>query len=106
MRRNIHVVPLSGGLDSRIILGGLLKKGLKDSIITITFGTPGTLDYDIGIHIAKQLGIYYEALDLTKVCYDEKSLQCAAMEGGLWTWHRLLGRACGSWPLRDCAFVQ
>ena len=43
-----HIVPLSGGLDSRAILGGLLDAGLKDQITTVTFGTLGTWDYDIG----------------------------------------------------------
>ena len=43
----IQVVPLSGGKDSRLILGALLKLGLRKNIVAITFGTPGTLDYEI-----------------------------------------------------------
>lgn len=58
---------LSGGLDSRAILGGLISAGLKDSIVTVTFGTPGTYDFDIGKKIATELGIKHELIDLTSV---------------------------------------
>ena len=53
----MHIVPLSGGLDSRAILGGLLNAGLKKQITTVTFGTPGTLDYEIGSYVAKRIGL-------------------------------------------------
>lgn len=62
-----HVVPLSGGLDSRAILAELLDRGLRKNIITVTFGTPGTLDYEIGAYVARKARVYHENIDLTKV---------------------------------------
>lgn len=61
-----HIVPLTAGFDSRSILGGLLNAGLKDQITTVTYGTPGTWDYDIGAYVAKQMGVRHEAIDLTQ----------------------------------------
>ncbi len=61
-----HIVPLSGGLDSRAILGGLLDAGLKDQITTVTFGTSGTWDYDIGSYVARQMDVRHVAIDLTQ----------------------------------------
>ena len=60
-----HIVPLSGGLDSRAILAGLLDRGLKDQIIATTYGTPGTYDYDIGCRVAKKIGVKHKAFDLS-----------------------------------------
>lgn len=53
----VHVVPLSGGLDSRMILGCLLRRLTTSEIQTFTFGTPGTYDFEIGRHIARTLGL-------------------------------------------------
>ena len=36
-----HVIPLSGGLDSRLLLGRLLEEGFRDRIHAVTFGVPG-----------------------------------------------------------------
>lgn len=51
-----HLVPLSGGLDSRAILATLLEFVEADKISTYTFGTPGTYDYEIGKLVAKKAG--------------------------------------------------
>lgn len=40
-----HIVPLSGGLDSRAVLAGLIGAGLRDRITTATFGISGTYDF-------------------------------------------------------------
>ncbi len=69
-----HIIPLSGGLDSRAILGGLIEAGLRNQITTVTFGTPGTLDFDIGVNIAKRMNIPFEAIDLTKIAVHENQL--------------------------------
>ncbi|QGG47308.1 asparagine synthase-related protein [Heliorestis convoluta] len=68
-----HVVPLSGGLDSRAILAALLEFTDASNIFTYTFGTPGTLDYEIGGLIAKKAGTKHTNLPLTthKYCQDE-----------------------------------
>jgi hypothetical protein len=60
-----HVLPLSGGLDSRAILGGLLENVDRDQIQAVTFGTPGTWDYEIGQQVAHAAGVQCEVLDLT-----------------------------------------
>jgi len=81
-----HIVPLSGGLDSRAILGGLLAAGLKDQITTVTYGTPGTFDYDIGCDIARQMGLRHERLDLTQVKIEQSLLEKTAKEMGTRAW--------------------
>ena len=39
-----HLVPISGGLDSRAILAGLLEFTSAENIFTYTFGTPSSFD--------------------------------------------------------------
>jgi hypothetical protein len=60
-----HVVPLSGGLDSRAILGGLLENLEAREIRAVTFGSPGTWDYEIGRQVARAAGVRWEAIDLS-----------------------------------------
>lgn len=60
-----HILPLSGGLDSRAILGGLLENVESSRIQAVTFGTPGTWDYEIGRQIARDVGVRCDSLDLT-----------------------------------------
>lgn len=60
-----HVLPLSGGLDSRAILGGMLENLAGSRIQAVTFGTPGTWDYEIGRQVARSVGVRWEPLDLT-----------------------------------------
>jgi len=64
------IVPLSAGLDSRPILGFLLKNVKKSRIITFTFGTPGTLDYEIGRKVAKKAGVKHYTIDCTPKNFD------------------------------------
>jgi len=64
-----HVVPLSGGLDSRAILAALLEFTEAKNIYTYTFGTPGTLDYDIGNMVAKKVGTNHTKFPLTEHKY-------------------------------------
>jgi hypothetical protein len=61
-----HLVPLSGGLDSRAILAALLEVTEAANICTYTFGTPGTLDYEIGCEIARLFGTNHTRFDLTR----------------------------------------
>ena len=70
-----HLVPISGGLDSRAVLSGLLKHTEAKNIYTYTFGTPNTLDYDIGSYIAKKLGTNHTSFDLTKHTYKQDELE-------------------------------
>ena len=49
------VVPLSGGMDSRIILAALCEFTEAKNIHTYTFGVPGAYDYEIPNAIARKL---------------------------------------------------
>ena len=96
-----HIVPLSGGLDSRAILGGLLDAGLKEQITTVSFGTPGTWDYDIGAYVARQMDVRHEAIDLTKVKLKQELLEKTAINLSNCIWifdvfyNRLIGKRFG-----------
>ncbi len=50
-------IPLSGGFDSRFLLGCALELLPKDKITTLTFGHPNSLDFRIGLGLAKKLGV-------------------------------------------------
>ena len=60
-----HVVPLSGGLDSRAILANLLEHLEPSKIITVTFGLPGSQDYKRAQSITKKMGVQWEGIDLS-----------------------------------------
>jgi hypothetical protein len=70
-----HLVPLSGGLDSRAILAGLLEHTEAKNIYTYTFGTPNTLDYDVGNYVAKKLGTNHTGFDLTQHIFRQDELE-------------------------------
>lgn len=70
----IHVVPVSGGLDSRAILASLLEFTDSSNIYTYTFGTPGTLDYDIGNKIAEHVKTKHFKIPLTNYNYNMDEL--------------------------------
>ena len=69
-----HMLPLSGGLDSRALLAVLLEATDAANIHTCTFGTPGTLDYEIGCELAAKVGTVHEAMPLTATRYDRDEL--------------------------------
>jgi hypothetical protein len=64
-----HVIPLSGGFDSRAILACLLEFTEAREIYTFTFGTPHTYDYDIGNLIAKKAGTNHLKIPLDSYTY-------------------------------------
>jgi len=59
-----HVVPLSGGLDSRAILCALMECTDAANIETYTFGTSGARDFEMGAEVAKVAGVKHRAIDL------------------------------------------
>jgi len=81
-----QVVPLSGGLDSRIILGELLHRGLRDETIAFTFGVPGALDYEIGRRVAEAVGVEHVAVDFAGVELRREDLVRTAGETPAWGW--------------------
>jgi len=70
----LHVLPLSGGMDSRAILGGLLESIETSRIHTITFGIPGTWDFDIGTMVAERAGVKNIQIDLSEVSWNVDTL--------------------------------
>lgn len=70
-----HLVPISGGLDSRAVLAGLLKHTDAQNIHTYTFGTPKTLDYEIGSYVAKKVCSKHTSFDLTQYQYTQEELE-------------------------------
>jgi hypothetical protein len=65
-----HIIPLSGGLDSRAILGGLLENLPSSQVIAVTYGIPGTWDYEIGKQIAQKYSLRHEPFNLYDVKWD------------------------------------
>ncbi len=53
----LNVVPLSGGLDSRAVLGGLLQFTEAVNLVTYTFGVPGSWDFEIASKVARSVGV-------------------------------------------------
>jgi len=74
-----HVVYLSGGLDSRAILGGLLENVPTSQIVVATYGIPGSWDLEIASAIAKKFGLRHEVFDLTNDNWDPNQLVQAGM---------------------------
>jgi hypothetical protein len=96
-----HVVPLSGGLDSRLIVAALCELTEARNIQTVTYGVPGTYDYDIGVLVGKHAGTRQSAIPINSFSYHEDELldRARRMHGQvivfhcppLWHFDRLFG---------------
>lgn len=98
----LHVVPLSGGLDSRAVLAGLLAAGADpQDVVAVTVGTPGTLDFDIAIEVARQARVRHELIDLRQLALDAAALELALVRNASAGWafdvfyHRLIAERFG-----------
>jgi hypothetical protein len=80
-----HVVPLSGGLDSRAILAALLAHGIKQDVLAVTYGTPGTYDFEFSRLVARKAGVEHITLDLTKAPVSADLLIQTAAKGATCT---------------------
>jgi len=69
-----HIIPLSGGWDSRAILGALLERLSTNEIETVTFGVPGQLDYDIGLKVSRWAGVKSHPIDLRTLNFTWNSI--------------------------------
>ena len=117
-----HVVPISGGLDSRLILGALLERTEASKIHTYTYGVPGAYDYELGGVVAKRAGTRHVAWPLNQLSYhadDELAFaersgrrcllfhhppmwQLERLYGGFVLWSGYVGDAvAGSWTYED-----
>lgn len=79
------VVPLSGGWDSRALLGAALERFPKHKIKTISFGAPGLLDFEIGGQIAKNYNLEHCTIDLSSHHITWKELSKTVKESP-WTY--------------------
>lgn len=81
-----HVVPLSGGLDSRAILAELLRQTSARNITAITVGTPGSFDFDLAARVADLAGVQHVRIDLTRVPLEDGRLEQTARSNSSPTW--------------------
>jgi hypothetical protein len=75
---DVQIVPLSGGIDSRIVLGLLSNFVEAKKIQTYTFGVPGTYDFDIPNSVAKYVGTSHRNFAATDTVYNIDGLIRAA----------------------------
>jgi len=80
-----HILLLSGGLDSRTILACLLELGVKERLKAVTFGVPGSWDYEIAAHLADKTNVSHTPIDLTKIKVSTEALFHTAKNGCAWT---------------------
>ena len=71
------VIPLSGGLDSRAFLALMLEYLPAHRLKTYTYGTKGTLDYEIGNYIARKYRTQHIAIPLEANNYNINSMSFA-----------------------------
>ena len=69
-----HVVPISGGLDSRAVLATLLEFTEAKNIWTYTYGTPGSFNYVIGNKVVLRAGTNHRQFNLTEYRYSMDEL--------------------------------
>jgi hypothetical protein len=79
------VIPLSGGRDSRLILCMALEHGLKDRILTVTWGVPGGLDWELSCKVASRLGVRHERIDIGARPITYADLKRAFHQGAHWS---------------------
>lgn len=79
-----HLIPLSGGLDSRALLAAAMEAGAD--ILTVTFGSPGTLDYEYGKQVALEAGVRHECISLPAIQLTTQRLIDTVQAGGSWTY--------------------
>lgn len=73
------VVPLSGGLDSRLIVAMLKKIGTKD-VVCFSYGRPGNWESEISKRVAQRVGYTWEFVPESSIRWRKwhKTEQCKA----------------------------
>lgn len=71
-------VPLSGGIESRMILAIALEHLPASEVATYTYGVPGTMDFEFGNAVARRAGTRHRAFDLNDCRYDLEGLAAVA----------------------------
>lgn len=90
--KSVNVVPLSGGMDSRIILAALCELTSASNIHTYTFGVPGAYDYEIPNRVAAHFGTKHTNFDAKDTAYTVEGLIRAAIscDGNTEVFHPLV----------------
>ena len=57
------VLPLSGGLDSRLLVAWLTLHGALDKAVAFTYGRPGTREVEVSRKVAEAVGLEWHAID-------------------------------------------
>ena len=57
------VLPLSGGLDSRLLVAWLTLHGALDRAVAFTYGRPGTREVEVSRKVAEAVGLEWHAID-------------------------------------------
>ncbi|MEX0661268.1 MAG: asparagine synthase-related protein [Balneolaceae bacterium] len=68
------LIPLSGGVDSRLILAEIFNQIEREKIRTITFGVPGNLDVELAAKVTSIFDINHQFIDLRSVSFTENEL--------------------------------
>jgi hypothetical protein len=81
------VIPLSGGIDSRFLLGLALQILPSECVTAMTWGYPRSLDFSIGASLAKKLGVRHVGLPMDhRPLRDLLSDNFRNSEGMYWTY--------------------
>lgn len=73
-RYSKHIVLLSGGLDSRAILGSLLEVVDRTNIVACTYGYPGNDELEIGTRVAKAAAVEHHRIMVAKTYWSTEEL--------------------------------
>lgn len=69
-----HVVLLSGGFDSRAVLGALLENVDARNIEACTYGWPGADEYELAAKVCRTAGVRHHLLDIRQVKWSTEGL--------------------------------
>jgi hypothetical protein len=67
-------IGISGGLDSRAILAGMLDHLAPAEITSYTYGVPGASDFQIGALVARRAGVRHEAVRTDRLGWTSEDL--------------------------------
>ncbi len=85
LENEMHLIPFSGGLDSRLIIAAIRERVPEKNIQTVTFGSPGSFDYEIPKQISKKLNLNSNFINCLNLDFSLENLIKASLNGGRWT---------------------
>ncbi len=75
--KRVAVVPLSGGLDSRLVLATLLELLPAKDIHCYTYGFEGHLDYEIAPLVARRAGVSHTLRGFHEISFDLEEFEAS-----------------------------